>query len=232
MMSIQDSYSSLGNNFRTQSDTQGNYKQKTKENVAVSNSVKGNKVELNLKKRDMDEEAEKAFDKMIRRPRSRKYMKALKMLDIISQGDEMIIAELKKEAGGSEEDELIFTPEDINDFKQRIQQIIEEEIRQEAEKLRSIIVPCYVQDDHVHLLIHESVLPDNCKASDFDNVENVGKVESMGKQYKFANDLIMKLGDKGKWTFVELYKYRLVHRNDKGDVIKIYRLDEEGNIEL
>ena len=84
------------------------------------------------------------------------------------------------------------------------------------------------------VLVPESVLPfkinkDNLKDTN-DVADNAGENGRMRKALKFADTLVMKPENNGKWTFVEIYKYRLVHRNAKGDVKRIYRIDEEGNI--
>lgn len=243
-MSMQETYRSLGNLPKVQLEIQKNYKQQTKEKMTCPENIKGNKVELNLKERDIDEEAQKAFDKILRRPRSKKYMKAIKILDSLSEGDEMIIAEMKKDAGVSEDDDLTFTPEDIEAFKQRIQGIIEEEIlkeeerirqeeekrreeeekrkRLEADRLRDTVAPCYISGCQVHSITPKGNILEHYNATSINN---------MGDAYKLARDLIMKHGGTKNWSSVEMYKYRLVHRNMSGDVIKIYHMDEEGKVD-
>lgn len=235
-MNLQQTMTGQGSQSQTQSDLQGSFKQKMAENTANSRSEKGNRIELELSERTSDEEAQKNFDKMLRRPRSRKYMKAIKLLDSLSEGDEMIIAEMKKEAGADENDELVFTPEDIEVFKQRIQETIEEEIRKEEEKrrieeekrrmeedkLRDTLAPCYISGCQIHSITPAGEILEHYK---------IGKMAMMEMQYRFAKDLIMEHGGTSNYSFVEIYKYRLVHRNSKGDTIKIYRIDDRGKIE-
>ena len=80
----------------------GNMQAQSREKTAEPIAATQTRMELNIKERTADEEAQKEFDKLLRRPRSRKYMKAMKLLDSLSETDELIIAEMKKEAGHME----------------------------------------------------------------------------------------------------------------------------------
>lgn len=235
-MNLQGMNAGQQNPAQMQSDTKGNGNQKIKDNTVATNSVGGNKVAIHMKERTKDEEEKKELDKILRRPRSRKYMKAIKLLDSLSEGDEMIIAELKKEAGADETDDLVFTPEDIEAFKQRMQDIIQEEIRKEEEKrrieeekrriaedkLQDTMAPCCIQGCQVHSLSPSGNIIDHYPSQ---------AVDRMDYKHRFARDLVIKYGGTANFSFVEIYKYRLAHRNNGGDIIKIYHIDDEGNIE-
>lgn len=102
----------------------------------------GNKIAL--REATAQDDGLKEIYKILRRPRSRKYMKALATIDVLSQGDEMIIEEMKKRAAasvgadveGATVADMVFTPADIESFKNSVSGIIAEELRKEEEALR------------------------------------------------------------------------------------------------
>ena len=134
----------------------------------------------------------------------------------------MIIAGLKKEAGIAEEDELTFTPEDIEAFRKRVSQQVQDIIEAENSEVQRIVALCGIQGCQIHTITPEGEVIEHFTEYD---------VNQMAGVFQFARDIIMKYGGWDKWSCVEMYKYRLAHRNEKGDIIKIYRLDAGGNIE-
>lgn len=178
---------------------------------------------------DGDEDL-KAIYKILKRPRSRKYMKALAIMDTLSQGDKAIIAELKKRAGAEADSEMVFTPEDMEAFKNSIESMIEEEIRKEEEALRlaekerrrntlvDIISPCGLPDCVIHRID---------KAGRVLKHYAEGDLSSLPEVYRVTRDIVMEYGGFSNWSCVEIYESCLVHRTAKGDTIKIYELEDE-----
>ncbi len=161
--------------------------------------------------------------KILKRPRSRKYMKALKLMDIISENDERIIAEMKKEAGLSEDADVTYTEDDMEAFRARVRGVIEEEIRKEEEELKrreeekkrllnETYAYCYIQGCKVHTITKEGMILRHLTSRD---------ISTLLPAQKFAASLI-----KGEAESAELRDGCVIHRNGKGDVIKIYELDE------
>lgn len=172
-----------------------------------------------------------AIYKILKRPRSRKYMKAMATMDTLSQGDEAIIAELKKRAGAEADEQMVFTPEDMEAFKKSIESMIEEEIRKEEEALRllaekerrrntlvDIISPCGLPDCVIHRIN---------KAGDVLKHYAESDLPSLPEVYRVTRDIVMEYGGFSNWSCVEIYEGRLVHRTAKGDTIKIYELEDE-----
>ena len=186
----------------------------------------------------------KEIYKILRRPRSRKYMKAMATMDVLSQGDEMIIEELKKGAAaggagavGVTVDEasvadMVFTPADIESFKNSIAGIIAEEIRKEEEALRKaeealrekkrrannfldIISNCGLPGCVVHRINRGGQILRHYTADE---------VAGMDVRYNMVWNI---LRQQAGWSYVEVYEGRLVHRNAGGDTIKIVELDED-----
>lgn len=185
-----------------------------------------------FKEQTAEDTKSKEIYKILKRPRSRKYMKAMATMDILSAGDEAIIAELKKRNGIEADADAVFTPDDIESFKNSIAEIIAEEIRKEEEAIRKaeeaerrrntlldIISPCGLEDCIIHRI---------------DKYGNVlrhytpSEVEGLDERYKRTRDIVMTYGGFANWSFVEIYGGRLVHRSMAGDTIKIYEIEGEG----
>lgn len=162
------------------------------------------------------------LDKILRRPRSRKYMKALKNADFLSAEDEMIIEQLKKGADSSED--MTFQPEDIEAFKKLISDTIAEEIEREARiqelnsRLRDILSPCGLPDCVMH-----SILP----SGEIRQHYTIQEVRAMDAVNQKAFEIVSKYGGFEHWSCVEVYRNRLVHRTSGGDTIKIYQIEEK-----
>lgn len=171
---------------------------------------------------------QKALDKMLRRPRSKKYMKALKNADFLSANDEMIIEQLKREAGIDTMEEMTFQPEDIESFKKRIADTIADEIKKEEEerarieelnnRLRDIFSPCGLPDCVMH-----SISP----TGEIRQHYTIQEVHAMNPVNQKAFDIVSTYGGFEHWSCVEVYRNRLVHRTSGGDTIKIYEIDEQ-----
>lgn len=206
-------------------------KMKTQQMTSLQTQTKvqtANKVKIRVPL-DGDEDL-KAIYKILKRPRSRKYMKALAIMDTLSQGDKAIIAELKKRAGAEADSEMVFTPEDMEAFKNSIESMIEEEIRKEEEALRlaekerrrntlvDIISPCGLPDCVIHRID---------KAGRVLKHYAEGDLSSLPEVYRVTRDIVMEYGGFSNWSCVEIYESCLVHRTAKGDTIKIYELEDE-----
>lgn len=153
--------------------------------------------------------ADKELMKMLRRPRSKKYMKALKNIDLLSAGDEMIIEQLKREAGIDPMEEMTFQPEDIEKFKKKISETLEDERNPPFTLAPCSIVGCVAHaiDSKGDVLQHYTEL----------------EVRAMGEAHKRAYELISEYEN---WSYVEVRRSILTHRSLNGDTIKIYKLDE------
>ena len=161
--------------------------------------------------------------KILKRPRSKKYMKALKLLDIISENDKRIIAEMKKEAGLSEDADVTYTEEDMEAFRARVRGIIEEEIKKEEEELKKrelkklqllnmTYAYCYIAGCVAHTITKTGLILKHY---------NKSEISELPPEQKFAASLI-----KGESDIAEIRDGYIVHRNGRGDVIKMYNIED------
>ena len=216
------------------SQTQSQMQAKTNTLQQTSSGGSGG-IKMVFKERVAEDSGLKEIYKILRRPRSRKYMKAMATMDVLSAGDEAIIAELKKRAGLEEDADAVFTPDDIESFKNSIAQMIAEEIRKEEEAIRKakeaaetekrrntlldIISPCGLRDCIIHRI-------DKC--GNILRHYTPSEVEGLDDVYKKTRDIVMDYGGFSNWSCVEIYGGRLVHRNQRGDTIKIYEIKDGG----
>lgn len=190
--------------------------------TASESKKAGTAYKVNMEEQKDKANEQKELDKILRRPRSRKYMKALKNADFLSAEDEMIIEQLKKNANSAED--MTFQPEDIETFKKLISDTIAEEIEREARikelnsKLRDILSPCGLPDCVMH-----SILP----SGEIRQHYTIEEVRAMDAVNQKAFEIVSAYGGFEHWSCVEVYRNRLVHRTAGGDTIKIYEIDEK-----
>lgn len=182
---------------------------------------------------------EKEFDKMIRQPRSRKFSNAIKNVDIPSMEDEALMSRLKEAHGIVQEEDVVFTPEDMESFRRRVQEDTREAINKELEKqkrleeeleakreqealelerifsLEEIVAKCSVAGCKIHSITSSGDIKEHMTLS---------RIRKLGPKYTKAQEI---LDSQAGWTYVEIYGCKLVHRTEKGDFIKSYPMLEE-----
>lgn len=160
--------------------------------------------------------------KILKRPRSKKYMKALKMADHLSKEDEMLIAEIRKEKGLGPNDPYTVTDDDLEAFHRKVCEAIQEEERREREARIDLVKSGkLVPIDR----LSTCGLPD-CKVHNFRNGDiyehfNMQEIEGFDDLRKRAANIILSRED---WNAVEIYEDYLVQRNSSGDTIMIYEV--------
>ena len=178
-------------------------------------------------------ETEAKYEKLLRQPRSRKFMKALKDADILTENDEALIERMKEvieeETGEPVDDNYVFSTQEIDAFRQSVIETCEKSIANELEKEAQrigelieaekkpvrLISPCAITGCVVH-----SFLPNGQIETHYTPLQ----VATQDEAFIRASEIV--LADT-KWTSVEIFTRKLVHRNERGDVIKIYNLFEE-----
>jgi len=191
------------------------------------------------------DEIKREHDKMLRMPRSKKFSKAIKELDVPSMEDEELMARLKEANGYAPEDEVTFTPEDMESFRRRIQVEVEAVVNNELEKqkekeekikekcddtsaedaafVRDLLIPplqdvvskCSISGCRIH-----SITPKGDIVRHF----QISEMASLPAAYRIADKMI---SNGSRWSYVEIYGIKLVHRTEQGDTIKIVYVDEE-----
>lgn len=177
-----------------------------------------------------DEEAK--YIKLLRQPRSRKFMKSLKDVDILSEDDEALIERLRQtieeETGTPVPPDYVFGTQELDAFRQSVEaQIaknVKEEIEREAKRMGDIIEankkpsliisPCAIKGCIVH-----SLFPDGSINTHYPPVN----VAMQDFPFRKAAEIVT---SRSEWTSVEIFPTKLVHRGGSGDVIKIYNLEE------
>ena len=161
---------------------------------------------------------EKEFNKMLRRPRTRKFSKAVKNIDTPSLQDEALMERMKQEMNASADEDYSFTPEDMESFRQQMEEQIAEEIAREEERRNSIMQDIISRCGLTGCVIH-SISPQGKVIAHYSERQT----EGMDAQHKRAKEIVESVEP---WTYVEIYPKKLVHRNEAGDTIKIYDVEE------
>ena len=175
----------------------------------------------------------KATEKHLRTPRTRRFIKALKQADLPSLEDEKVLERLRQEAvkngevSEEEVEELVFTPVEIEEFRKKVEvnvaAIIEKELQQEHERIQRekwkkedmILAPCGIDGCKVHSLnSHGNIV------KHFSNAE----YKAMSGYQKRAADIVVKYQG---WSYVEMNAGVITHYSEFGDVIKIITYDAE-----
>ena len=177
-----------------------------------------------------DEEAK--YLKLLRQPRSRKFMKSLKDVDILSEDDEALIERLRQtieeETGEPVPPDYVFGTQELDAFRQSIEEQIatniKEEIEREAKRMGDIIEankkpsliisPCAIPGCIVH-----SLFPDGRINYHYTPTH----VSMQDSAFRKASEIVTRHSG---WTSIEIFPLKLVHRGSSGDVIKIYNLEE------
>ncbi len=161
--------------------------------------------------------------KILKKPRTKKFMKALKMADILSANDERLIEEIKKDKGVSPDSDIMITEEDMELFRKKVQDTIAEEYRREEEirtRIRNTflgtISTCAIPGCVVHGY--------NPKTGEITEHYNYNSAAAISKDMKTATDMILSIDD---WNYVEIYGGYLIQRNANGDVIKTVEREDE-----
>lgn len=148
-------------------------------------------------------------------------------MDIISENDERIIAEMKKEAGLSEDADVTYTEDDMEAFRERVRGIVEGEIKKEEEELSKVVSDEDIKKQRIREIYSKCFLSD-CIAhtitrkGDILHHFTMNEVKKLRSEQIFAVSLIQNK----EFDNAELRENCIVHRNMNGDVIKIYKLDE------
>ncbi len=157
--------------------------------------------------------------KILKKPRTKKFMKALKMADILSANDERLIEEIKKDKGVSPDSDIMITEDDMELFRKKVQDTIAEEYKRE-EKIRNTylgtISTCAIPGCVVHSL--------DPKTWDINEHYSYNSAVAISKDMKMATDMIVSIND---WNYVEIYGGYLIQRNANGDVIKTVEREDE-----
>ena len=174
---------------------------------------------------------EKELNKLLRKPRSRRFSKAVREADVPSVDDQALMERLKQERGIAAEEEVVFTPQDMEAFRQEIAQKVAEDIaREEAEErrmeeerlncvLEDIVCKCGLSGYYMHSITQEGRIRHHYLPEQYN---------SLAEKYQLAATIIEN-HYVDQWTYVEVYGRRLVHRNNNGDTLGVYPV-EEGSV--
>ncbi len=150
--------------------------------------------------------------KMLKRPHSKKYLKALKIIDSLSENDERIIAELKKSAGIPEDAEATFTDEDIAAFRAKVSQTIEEENL--LFNIKESFGPCCITGCVVHSFSEDGSICEHY---------SLAQVSAFDKVRLFAANQI--INNKNIFQ-ADVHDNSVVTRTSSGDVIQIFKASD------
>ena len=145
--------------------------------------------------------------KMVRRPRKRKSMKALKLLDVLSTEDEQLIERMRAEASSKGKGL------DMEMLKEMSVEDILKEINSQYmnfDSLRIIISPCGLPNCWIHSISKSGEVKEHYK-----DINDARVDEEMRK----AGEIVSKSDN---WTCVEIYDNFMIHLTEGGDIIKIY----------
>ena len=177
---------------------------------------------------------EQKFDKLMRQPRSRKYIKAIKDMDILTEDDEAVMQRmreaLEEETGEEVDQDYTFDSAEMEAFRQKIlenaRKSIAEELEKEAKRMEAVLEekkkpqfilgPCAITGCIVHTLY--SLKGEICQHY---TPMDVAKEEEV---FKKATKLIT---GRREYSSVEVYNNKMIHRDGAGNTIEIYSLDEE-----
>lgn len=173
------------------------------------------------------------YEKILRQPRSRKFTKALQEADLLTADDEALIERMKEvieeETGEIVEEDYVFDASEIDAFRQSMIETCEKSISAELEKEAQrmgemieaekkpvrLISTCAISGCVVH-----SFLPNGAIETHY----TPAMVSQQDFAFQKATEILLA---QNEWTSVEVFTRKLVHRNNRGDVIKIYNLSEE-----
>ncbi len=170
---------------------------------------------------------EDLVDKILRQPRSKKYMKALKDIDVPSLTDLEIIERMKKrcEQRGEEFSEESVSQEDIEAFARRCLEEVKAEIQKEKEeeerRLRELeeenillmtLSQCYIAGCIIHAI-----------DSNGDVIQHYNSLSGLPKQGQLGYHMFHELN----CSCVEVYMRRLVAIGSSGNVIEIRRIKDD-----
>ncbi len=198
-------------------DFKGRFLEKTKTNILEKEKAENSNVKPQLAmQQDADQVSDAEMLKLIKKPHSKKYVKAIKILDVLTENDERIISEMKKDAGLSEDADVTFTEDDMEAFRKKVKGIVQEEIEKEKNIVKEVFTGCYISGCEVHSIGNNSstIILAHYTAD---------QIDAMDKMRRFAARLVMK---NGKASTAEVYPSRVVLRNSAGDVAKIYNESE------
>lgn len=169
---------------------------------------------------------EKELNKLLHRPRSRKFSKAIKDIDIPSAQDEILMERMKQEMNTASEQEMTFQQDDMEAFRKRLERKIAEDIAREEEErckqeellnsvLQDIISPCGLTGCVIHAIDSNGEIREHYTDA---------QANMLPAKYRKARAIVEAMP---KWSYVEIYRKKLVHRNEAGDTIKVYDIEEE-----
>lgn len=184
------------------------FKSREQEQVKASNPMGLSRTEIKL---DVNKDPDAEALKMLKRPHSKKYMKALSIIDSLSENDERIIAELKKNAGIAEDADATFTEEDISAFRAKVSQTIKEE--QDSLYINEVFAQCSIEGCVVHNFNSEGDILNHYSASE---------VSAFDKVRLFAARQII---ENNAWE-ADISNNAVVTRNSYGDVIQIIKASD------
>lgn len=202
-------------NSRIQYHSQDNRENRTEKAVINSDVTKAAYVMA-----DQDD----MIDKLLRQPRSKKYMKAMKEIDLPSLTDLEIMERMKNksEQRGEELVEADITHEDIEEFARRcLEEVKADIIKEKQEEERRL------QEENILLMILSGCAIEGCVIHAIDHrgeiLEHYRSVDQLSKQGKLGYQMYMEKN----CSCVEVYQRRLVAIGNGGNVIEIRRLSDE-----
>lgn len=211
-------------NFNQQFQRQENKVQQSKEQVA---GVKAVGVSYSMA------DYEDLVDKILRQPRSKKYMKALKDIDMPSLTDLEIMERMKKrcEQRGEAFSEESVTQEDVEAFARRCLEEVKAEIQKEKEeeerRLRELEEERRRKEENILLMTLCQCCISGCIIHAIDRngdvLEHYRSLSELPKQGQLGYQMFREVN----CSCVEVYMRRLVAVGSSGNVIEIRRLSDD-----
>ncbi len=174
--------------------------------------------------RNVDQED--VIDKILRQPRSKKYMKAMKDIDIPSLTDIEIIERMKKryENQGVELEVNEIKQEDIKEFAKRCLEEVKNEIQKEKEEEEHRLREA---EEHILLMTLSLCAIQGCMIHAIDKygniIEHYRSIDGLPKQADLGYQLLINK----RAACVEVYKRRLVLIGQGGEVLEVRRLSDD-----
>ncbi len=174
------------------------------ENTATKSVQTGNELtHVKLAQTPGPKDAE--FRKMVRRPRKRKVMKGLMLIDVLSAEDEQTIERIKQESQAKGK------PINMEAVKEMNVEDILKEINSQYmnfDSLKAIISPCGLPNHWIHTISKQGEVHEHYKSGD-----------DMDEDMRRAGEIVSACEN---WTCVEIYDGFMIHLTEAGDIIKIY----------
>ena len=183
-------------------------KSREQEQVKASNPVGFSRTEIKF---DVNKDPDAEALKMLKRPHSKKFMKALNIIDSLSENDERIIAELKKNAGIPEDADATFTEEDISAFRAKVSQTLKGE--HIFLHINEVFAKCTIPGCVVHNFSSDGGIL---------NHYSMSEVSALDKVRLFAAKQII---ENNAWE-ADISNNAVVTRNFCGDVIQIFKASD------